>query len=189
MIVDHHCLDEADPIDHRVQHLSGRRALVRRLRPDDAGPFQRYRNDPDTAAYQGWDIPYSVEAATVFVGWAMTAGLGVPGTWCQLAIESTTRCALAGDVGIHFPADDPNGVEVGVTLAPEARGAGIGAEAVALVLDHISRVYAITQASAWITTQNLPSRRLFERLGFTLVATEAADDGTEECHYIRGLST
>lgn len=146
-------------------------------------PFHAYRNDPGTAAFQGWNVPYSAEEATQFVAWATTAPFGMPGTWCQLAIESQTRCALAGDVGLHFLADNPGAVEIGITLAPQARGGGVADDAVRLGLRHLTGAYAVDRAIAWITADNLPSRRLFENLGFTHVDTQAAEDGTIECQY------
>ncbi len=189
MSASHDCLDAAAGIDGRARSLSGERALIRRFRSSDVKAFHAYRNDPGTAEFQGWNVPYSAEEATAFVTWATTAPFGVPGTWCQLAIESQNRCALAGDVGLHFLADDPSAVEIGITLSPPARGGGIADDAVRLGLRHLTDAYAVDRANAWITAENLPSRRLFENLGFTHVDTQASDDGTVECRYLWVTST
>ena len=181
---EHCCLVDTAAIDSRVRSLRGERALVRRFQPSDVTAFQTYRNDPATARFQGWNVPYSLDEASEFVTWATTAPLGVPGTWCQLAVESRGPCELAGDIGLHFLADEPNVIEVGITLAPHARGGGIAADAVRLALDHLAGAHAVERATAWITAENLPSRRLFETLGFTHVGTQAAEDRTDECQYL-----
>jgi RimJ/RimL family protein N-acetyltransferase len=185
----HRCLADAAAIDDRASSLSGGRALIRRFRSSDVTAFQAYRNDPASAEFQGWDVPYGIDQASEFVAWATTAPLGVPGAWCQLAVESQHRCALVGDVGLHVLADDPTAVEVGVTLAAHARGGGIATEAVGLALDHLRGAYGIDRAIAWITADNIPSRRLFENLGFTLTGTQAAEDRTVECRYLSVMPT
>lgn len=159
--------------------LLGHRVLVRRFQSGDAVVFQRYRNDPETAAFQGWEVPYTAAQADAFVAWAAGAPLGEPGAWCQLAVERRAGGGLVGDVGVHTLEARPGTVEVGVTLDPAARGEGIATEAVGLVLDHLRRQHGVACAVAWVHVDNHPSAELFRRLGFSVVATEPGEDGAE----------
>jgi len=62
------------------------RLILRRFGDGDLEPFLRYRNDPDVARYQGWDIPYSRESAEFFIAEMKREAYARPGVWFQLAI-------------------------------------------------------------------------------------------------------
>ena len=47
------------PLPLRTERLS-----IRVMKTADAARFAEYRNDPEVARYQLWDMPYTVEAAT-----------------------------------------------------------------------------------------------------------------------------
>ena len=116
-----------------------------------------------------------------------TNALGVPGEWCQLAIERQRQPGLVGDVGVLTSADPVGGVELGVTLAPGARGEGLATEAVALVLDHLAAAHGVVLARASLDVRNRASAALFERLGFTRSGTGLAPDGVLEHRYERAI--
>lgn len=59
-------------------------------------------------------------------------------------------------------------IEIGYILAREQHGRGLGYEAVARVLDYLFRVERRRRVFADTDPDNQPSRRLLERLGFTL---------------------
>ena len=174
-------------LSRAVRPLIGERVVVRRFATGDAGALQRYRDDPATALLQGWDVPYTVAQAEAFVAWAMLAPLGAPGAWCQLAIERRDRPGLVGDVGVRTATDPSATVELGITLTPGARGQGLATGAVDLVLAHLAHAHGVSRAVAWLHVDNQASAALFERLGFTLRATEVAADGTHEHRYEREL--
>lgn len=171
-----------------MEPLQGPRVRVRPFRPEDAAALRAYRDDEATARYQGWDLPYTDDDATAFVAWAGDSTLGVPGSWSQLAVERRDEPGLVGDIGVHTLMDEPNVVELGVTLAPHARGKGYADEAIQLVLDHLVGGHGIATARALMVTANTSSVRLFERLGFERIDTRVADDGEEEHLYERRLS-
>lgn len=168
--------------------LRGPTVTVRPFTDRDTDRLLAYRNDPETARYQGWDVPYSREEATRFTAWASGATLGVPGSWCQLGIERTDEPGLIGDIGIHSLMDEPTVVEVGVTLSPDHRRCGRASEAIRLVLDHLVAAHAVTRARALIVVDNAASIALFERLGFERTATRTADDGLDEHVYELALT-
>lgn len=167
--------------------LHGSRVSVRPFTVGDVDGLHAYRDDQETARYQGWEVPYSREAAATFVTWASTSTLGVPGSWCQLAVEAAGTTELVGDVAVHRPMDEPNVAEIGVTLSPAARGRGLATEAVALVLDRLA-ARGVAVARAYILAENVASVALFERLGFARVSDRVAEDGLTEQVYERNLA-
>jgi RimJ/RimL family protein N-acetyltransferase len=86
----------------------------------------------------------------------------------ELGIEVDGR--LVGDIqartGPHaFP---PGVCEIGITLFPDARGRGIGLEAVRLFTELLVREHGIARVQASTALDNVPMRRVLERLGWTL---------------------
>ncbi|MBK6980731.1 MAG: GNAT family N-acetyltransferase [Betaproteobacteria bacterium] len=157
----------------------GRRIALRRLRAGDLPEFQAYRRDADTGRYQGW-TPQTDAQSLAFLVQMESADLFVPGEWVQLGIAERATDGLIGDVGIRI---DPDGAtaEIGFTLGPGSRGAGLGAEAVAeamgLIFDCscVARVIGITDA------RNASSIRLLERVGMRQVDTVRTEFRGEPC--------
>ena len=75
---------------------------------------------------------------------------------------------VVGDMGTHGPPDSEGCVEIGYSLAPSARGQGIGSAAVAALIERLATVPGIRAVTAVTGADNLASRRLLERLGFLL---------------------
>jgi GNAT superfamily N-acetyltransferase len=72
---------------------------------------------------------------------------------------------ILGDIGTHGPPDSEGCVEIGYSLAPSARGKGIGTAAVAALVGHLTAVPRIRRLTAVTSAQNAASRRLLERRG------------------------
>ena len=87
---------------------------------------------------------------------------------------------IIGDVGTHGPPDAAGCVEIGYSLAPSARGQGIGTAAVAALVRRLAAVPEIRLLTAVTDAQNTASRRLLERQGFRL---EGPLPGTDEVRY------
>jgi RimJ/RimL family protein N-acetyltransferase len=148
-----------------ADHVVTERLVLRRFASADAGPLAAYRSDPGTARYQGWSTPYPLEAAEAFVAEVAAADPGVPGTAFQFAIEGRTSPGLIGDVMLAT-GEDRRLVEVGVTLAPAARGEGLATEALTALLEHLFADAGVHRVEARCDPRNTASRAVFERLGF-----------------------
>ena len=70
---------------------------------------------------------------------------------------------ILGDLGTHGPPDSEGCVEIGYTLAPSARGKGIGAAAVAALVSRLAATPGVRRLTAVTGAQNTASRRLLER--------------------------
>jgi RimJ/RimL family protein N-acetyltransferase len=88
---------------------------------------------------------------------------------------------VIGDCGIHRPVDDAGRVEIGYGLAAPYRGRGLGTEAVVAISDWLlaREDVVVVQASTW--ADNVASRRVLEKAGFTMVGTRVGDCLYERC--------
>lgn len=144
---------------------------LRLVGPQDVAALTAYRNDPQVAALQDWELPYPRTQAEELI--ARHAGLTriEPGRSHQIAIELAGQ--LVGDV--YLSIDEHGGIAtIGVTLARSAQGRGIGTEAVGALVDHVIAELGIHRIVADLSTQNVPSMRLLERIGMTAESTTRA---------------
>jgi RimJ/RimL family protein N-acetyltransferase len=157
-----------------VPTIEGEKVRLRRHRPEDAGRVHEGTTDPVTAYWLG-RIPerYTREMADDFLvhrSDGMAAGTDLH--W-MLADPGTDL--LLGTVSLMHIAEGM--AEVGYWSHPEARGHGVMTDAVRMACRHaviapedgglgLHRVYATVAAD------NVASRAVLERNGFTLIGTE-----------------
>jgi len=91
---------------------------------------------------------------------------------------------ILGDLGTHGPPDSEGCVEIGYSLAPSARGQGIGTAAVGALVSRLTAVPGIRRITAVTGAQNTASRRLLERQGFRITGPPP---GTGEVRYTLSL--
>jgi RimJ/RimL family protein N-acetyltransferase len=76
---------------------------------------------------------------------------------------------VIGDCGTAGWTDDQGQVEIGYGLAAPFRGRGYGTEAVRVLADWVAAQPEVSAVVADVEVGNMASRRLLERLGFSLV--------------------
>jgi RimJ/RimL family protein N-acetyltransferase len=105
----------------------------------DALPFflDLYRANPDWAGWLGW-----------------------------YAILTEPRPVLCGSVGFKGPPDEMGMVEIGYSLLPDYRGAGLASEMVVGLIGWARSHSTVAVIEAETTPDNLPSIRVLERNGF-----------------------
>ena len=156
--------------------LRTERLVVRRFTADDIDTIHGYRNDRVTAAFQGWTVPWEYDEAVMLVAeMAMRDPLFERGEWAQLALERASTPGLIGDIGVLWQAED-DVAEIGFTLAPEHRGLGYMAEAVAAVCEEVTRELGLRLVAAVTRLDHEPARRVLERVGFAAVALDGEDE-------------
>jgi RimJ/RimL family protein N-acetyltransferase len=141
------------------------RLILRPLRASEAAAIWRYRSLPEVARFQSWEAFSLVDAERLVAGQQGVAP-NTPGTWFQLALVRAEGGEVIGDCGLHFRADDPQQVEVGITLAPDRHRHGYAAEALTAVLDYLFQNLGKHRVTATTDAANQPAAALFERLGF-----------------------
>ena len=144
--------------------IESERLFLRRFRDSDLAPFVAYRNDPEVARYQSWDI-FDEREARAFVREMGSAQPGVPGEWFQFAIESKETGGLIGDCALQVDGQEPYRAEIGFTLAREHQGRGFASEAVSRLLDYAFGVLGLHRVVAIADCRNESSLALLERIG------------------------
>lgn len=139
------------------------RVTLRSFTPADTAVFAAYRNDPEVARYQDWDLPVTEAGALEFVTAQQTVAGPVPGDWVQIAVEYDGE--LAGDVAVGL---DPAGNQatIGYTLRADRQRLGIGREAVSALVDVLLDQLDVHRVMATLDPRNTGSARLLEQLGF-----------------------
>jgi len=151
------------------------RLRLRRSVVGDAEAIAVYRSDPQVSRYQGWD---RTDVKSIRADLEMMASRvpGEPG-WVQFTVELRETGALIGDVGLA-PADEPDVVKIGYTIAPAYQGKGYATEAVLALIDYAFDSLGADIVRAYASALNLPSHGVAERVGMRLVERfEGVSDG------------
>ena len=135
------------------------------LRPQTMDDFPRWAEmmaDPEAAKFIGGPMP--AEAAwrgfmTMAGAWSLT---GV----AMFSLIERDSGRWLGRIGPWTPLGWP-GTEVGWGLHPDAQGRGYGVEAATAAIDYAFDALGWSEVIHCIDPDNLPSRRLAERLGST----------------------
>ncbi len=134
------------------------------LRAKDAEALFRYRADPQVSRFQCWR-PASVTDAEHFIQRQAGASIDTPDSWFQRAIRLREGGELIGDLGIHFPAEVGDSVEIGISVAPGFHGMGIATEALQAVFDLIFGRLERHRIHASVDPRNTASIGLLRSLG------------------------
>lgn len=147
-------------IPFRTQRLT-----IRAFHPDDAATLATYRNDPDVARFQDWDLPYTLDLARAAIAEDQDVGERlVNGRGRQLALDLDR--VLIGDLYLGIDATG-SVATIGYTLAAAHQGAGFASEAVGALIDRLfEAVPTLHRIRATLDPENVRSTRLLEGLGF-----------------------
>jgi RimJ/RimL family protein N-acetyltransferase len=142
------------------------RFVLRHFETGDLPAFVGYRQDPDVAAFQSWDVGYTMADAERFLAAQEGLRLGHPGAWVQLAIVDREDGTLLGDCASHVLTDQPRTAEIGITLARASRGKGVAYEALRALVTALFLDHGMHRVVAEADDRNRAVHRLCERLGF-----------------------
>lgn len=137
---------------------------VRRATTADAARLLAWANDPDTRAASFRSSPISPEEHAA---------------WLTRTLTMPTRRLLVGMLGdepigqVRLDVIAPGEAEVGIAIAPDRRGQGLGAGllAAAVATGRRDPALAVERFIARVRIENQASIRLFERAGFVLRET------------------
>jgi RimJ/RimL family protein N-acetyltransferase len=147
-----------------VYPLRTGRLVLRLMGSRDIATHAEYRNDPEVAAHQLWDLPYDAERSAYLADQDELDDLRA-GEWTTLAIELDGE--VIGDVCTHL--HETRGVaEIGYTLARRHWGRGYATEAArALVGDLVTRI-GVQRVFAELDPGNVASQRVLEAVGLAV---------------------
>jgi RimJ/RimL family protein N-acetyltransferase len=136
--------------------------VLRPWRPEDAPAVLAVCQDPEIARWVTIPQPFLATDADALIndGLAMWRD----GTGAAFAIVEAATDRLLGAVTRFGP--DGHQATIGLWLAPEARGRGVGTRSLRLVSDWTFATTAVIRLDVFIMVGNEPSNRMVERAGF-----------------------
>jgi len=141
------------------------RLCLRHFQDSDLESFLAYRNDPEVARYQGWDVPYPREKALGFVAEMKAKDPAVQGEWFQAAIEEIATGEMVGDAAYYLKKDDSQAY-IGYSIARAHWRKGYAMEAIRRLLAYLFEELDLHRVIAITDVENIPSFSLLDRLGF-----------------------
>lgn len=156
--------------------LTTGRLNISALRASDISAFVSYRQDPEVARWQSWDVAYGSERAERLVAGQEAGTLPPPGDWLQLGVRDAVTTDLLGDVAVHTLAGQPNSYELGVTFARSAQGQGLATEALIRVMDFLFVGVGAHRVIASCDARNAPVARLLRRVGMRQESSQVEAD-------------
>ena len=147
--------------------LETERLIIRHFVNSDLESFLSYRNNPEVARHQGWNVPYPREKGLELITEMKDSLFEMePGRWFQVALELKSSGDMIGDIAFHIKKDDHRQAYVGYTLARRFWRQGFAAEAVCRLLDYLFSELDLHRIIAEVDVENVPSWRMLEKLGF-----------------------
>jgi RimJ/RimL family protein N-acetyltransferase len=144
------------------------RLILRRFEGADLDAFHAYHSLPETARF----LPREAKTYTQsmeYVGKYANFEFDKEGDWLALAVEARSSPGLLGEVVLKW-LEGTGQAEIGWSLAPEARGKGIAAEAAEALLRVGFEDLGFHRIEARLDALNTASAALCERLGMRLEA-------------------
>src|SRR5215204_4705670 len=117
--------------------LESPRLILRSFQDSDLETFLTYRNDPEVAKYQSWDVPYSREKGMQFIDLMKMSNPNSQGEWYQVAVELKSTREMIGDVAFSTMVYDDMQALMGYSLARSYWHQGYAFEAVGRLLKYL----------------------------------------------------
>ncbi|GGK32728.1 GNAT family N-acetyltransferase [Salinarimonas ramus] len=143
-----------------VPRIETARLVLRGFREDDLDALAAFYADEQAAHYVGG--PRGRDDAWRLM--AMQVGAWQLRGYGQFCVADKASDAYLGWCGVSRPEGWPE-PELGYAFAPAAHGRGLATEAARAARDFAYRTIGLTTLVSYIDPDNLPSRRLAERLG------------------------
>ena len=152
--------------DPCFERLVTPRLTLRRFAATDAEAFAAYRDDPDVARYQSWELPYTLVEAKRFIDSQATASPGAPGRRFQFAVDLEASATLVGDCALCCMRHELPEAELGFSFAKSEQRRGYASEAIAAILRYAFTTLSLRRVFACTDTRNEAAQCLLERHGF-----------------------
>ena len=146
--------------------LKTKQLIIRSFRDDDLDTFLAYRNEPDVARYQGWDIPYTGKEAVDFINEMKNKNPAEPEGWYQAAIVIKGNNEFIGDAAFFIKKDESRKAYIGCTIMQKHWRKGYGAEVTSRLLSYLFDKHDIHRVVAETDVENVASYTTLEHIGF-----------------------
>lgn len=146
--------------------LLTQRLSIEPLGKQDLAKFVSYRQDPDVARYQSWDVSYSEPQALELLESQQNVSIPSAGNWLQLAIHNQATGELLGDLALHCLDQEGLSFEIGFTLSRENQGKGFAIEALKRLITFLFEELRAVTIVANCDQRNYAAAKLLLSLDF-----------------------
>ena len=153
--------------------LETKRLILRPFTAADALDLYEFSSLPQVAEAAGWPAHRSIEDSRRIIATVFAA----PDTYALVEKASGKVIGSAGFTGATRGGFGPSD-EIGYALHPDWWGRGLMTEAVAALLERGFRQRGLEAVWASHYAENIASRRVIEKSGFSPVCRETIEDGT-----------
>ena len=153
--------------------LFTQRLSIEPLGNRDLGRFVAYRQEPDVARYQSWEVSYSDQQAMELLRSQQNVIIPSAGNWLQLAIHDQETGELLGDLALHSLDQEGLFFEIGFTLARANQGKGIAREALSRLIQFLFVEVGAISVFANCDNRNMSAIRLLLSLGFEEIPSKS----------------
>lgn len=187
-------VDDSPPCDDIRMSLSTptlatERLILRPFTDADADDIYALQSDAEVLRY--WDSPPCTERAEADRFLERCRTLAEEGSGVRLVLEDKNDGAFLGWIMVGGWNPTFRSASIGYCLGKSAWGHGYTAEAARAVLDWAFDAFeGLNRVEGEADTRNMPSRRVLEKLGFTLEGTKREDcivDGVVSDTWIMSL--
>lgn len=165
-------LDYGAPEVYTVPSLRTPRLVLRGWRATDIGPYLKVSSHPDMAAH----TPSPTTEAAVWSQTAFQIGHWAVNGFGMWVVEDRTTGQVLGRAGLYEAPGWP-GLEVAWTIRRDRWGQGLATEAGAAALEYAFTVVGRDQIISIMTSVNVGSIQVAEKLGLTFDRTERIQNG------------
>ncbi|GAA4659473.1 GNAT family N-acetyltransferase [Streptomyces chumphonensis] len=163
--------------------LPGEGFNLRRHRPADREAFAAFLTDPEATRHMAFTAEQKTpQGAQDMLDYVISA-YGSDHEVLSLTIADAADDSYLGSIG--GTATDTDGVvEIYYTVIPGEQGRGLATGAVQLLLAYLFALPGVTSVRADVTTDNQPSLRVLEKLGFQDRGPVERDAGEGELAHV-----
>jgi RimJ/RimL family protein N-acetyltransferase len=154
-----------------MEPLLSDRLCLRPYRADDLDVLFEIRNDPSTAEFQSWTLPYPLEKVETLVSKLAAMQGPTDDEWFGLVITEAGSEVMLGDVVVRLGWQGRT-AEIGYNLHHDARRNGYATEATARTIEWLFNDLGVQRIHASLHPDNVASMMVLERLGFIYEGTQ-----------------
>ncbi len=140
---------------------------LRSFEYSDAEILSSYRSEPEILKFQDFN-PTNIATALKYIEENKKNEFGEPDEWVQVAIAIENSNCLIGDIGVKITIGDNRYAIVGITISTKEQRKGYATQAMNLMLSILFEKYDCEKVVAMIISENIPSIRFFQSLGFKM---------------------
>jgi len=144
--------------------LETERLILSKMSPDDRDNFFAMRSDKRMHEYTDTTPDHDISQTDEYLA-KMIQGVD-ENRWIIWAIQHRDSGRAIGSVGIWGFDQAQTTAELSYGIAPEFQGRGYMREALTRVIEYAFATLKLAALKAYTEAENMPSRRLLERIGF-----------------------